>query len=233
MLELFPGGFEEADVPDGLELVAYTDPAGEERLWHAFGGGRSSDVEDGWEDRWRAFHRPVRVGRLWIGPPWEQAPANALAVFIDPGRAFGTGGHATTRICLELLAGLPPAGLVDLGCGSGVLAIAAARLGFEPVRAVDVDPAAIEATERNASANGVRVEASLCDVLRDPLPELEVAIANLAFELFEALGPRLRSDTVVTSGYLASDRPRLAGFDTVERRELEGWAADLHERPSQ
>ena len=70
MIELFPEGFEEVDHEGGVELAAYTDPAGEERLWAAFGGTRSDEVEEGWEDRWRAFHRPVRIGQLWVGPPW-------------------------------------------------------------------------------------------------------------------------------------------------------------------
>jgi ribosomal protein L11 methyltransferase len=233
MLELFPEGFEEAERADGLELVAYTDSGGEERLWHAFGGARSIPVEEGWEDRWRTFHRPVRVGRLWIGPSWETPPADALAVRIDPGRAFGTGGHPTTRGCLELLSRVPPGSLVDLGCGSGVLAIAAARLGFGPVHALDDDPAAVEATERNARANGVTVETALADLLRDPLPEADVAVANLTRGLVEAVGPRLRARAAVTSGYLAPDQPGLPGFRRVERVEIEGWAADLHEAGSQ
>ena len=74
----------------------------------AFGGAARADVEEGWEDRWREFHRPVRVGPLWVGPPWEEPAADALAVVIDPGRAFGTGAHPTTRLCLELLAELEP-----------------------------------------------------------------------------------------------------------------------------
>ena len=73
MLELFPEGFEEVDQSGGVELAAYTDAAGEERLWHFFGSARGDDVEAGWEDRWRIFHQPARVGRLWIGPPWEDA----------------------------------------------------------------------------------------------------------------------------------------------------------------
>ena len=103
MVELFPEGFEEIDKAQGVELAAYTDAAGEERMWAFFGNGRSADVEDGWEDRWRAFHRPVRVGRLWVGPPWEAAPDDGLVVVVDPGRAFGTGAHQTTQLCLQFL----------------------------------------------------------------------------------------------------------------------------------
>ena len=228
MLELFPAGFEEIEGAGGVELVAYTDAAGEELLWKMFGGARGDDVAEDWEDRWKAFHRPVRVGRLWVGPPWEQPDEDALAVVIDPGRAFGTGAHPTTRLCLELLEGVPRGSLLDVGCGSGVLSIAAAKIGFAPVLGVDVEAAAVEATLANAAANGVEVEAQLVDGNAVDLPPADVAVANISLADVE----RLRLDAVhaVTSGYLAADRPRLAGYDWVDRREVDGWAADRHAR---
>ena len=230
MIELFPHGFEEHDDAHGVELAAYTDSAGEERLWHAFGAVQAQDVEDGWEDRWRRFHRPARIGRLWVGPPWEEPDADAIAVVIDPGRAFGTGTHPTTRLCLELLGELEPTSLLDVGCGSGVLSIAAAKLGFAPVTAMDVEPQAIEATERNAAANDVEIGAVLGDALDGELPASETTIANITLEAVETLGPSLRSACAVTSGYLASDAPTLADYRTEARRERDGWAADLHIR---
>ena len=149
MLELFPEGFEERVFEEidggGLEIAAYTNAAGEERIWQAFGGAASAEVEEDWEDRWRQFHKPVRVGGLWIGPPWEEPDGDASAVVIDPGRAFGTGGHPTTQLCLELLEAEPRGSVLDIGCGSGVLSIAAAKLGFAPVLAFDFDPQAVEA----------------------------------------------------------------------------------------
>jgi ribosomal protein L11 methyltransferase len=230
MLELFPEGFEERDSSDGVELAAYTDASGEERLWSAFGGARSTDVEEGWENRWRAFHRPVRIGPLWVGPPWEQPDAEAIAVVIDPGRAFGTGGHATTRLCLELLLEVPQGSLLDVGCGSGVLSIAAAKLGFDPVHAVDLDPQAIEATARNAEANGVELDIVEADVAIDPPPPAAVAVVNISLEADDAIAGRLDCERVITSGYLADKSPGLQGYRCEQRREAEGWAADLHVR---
>ncbi len=232
MLELFPEGFEElGDDGGSLELAAYTNAAGEERIWQAFGGAASaSDIEDDWEERWRQFHRPQRVGSLWIGPPWEQPDEGAIAVVIDPGRAFGTGGHATTRLCLELLEAEERGSVLDVGCGSGVLSIAASKLGFAPVLGIDFDPQAIEATERNAAANGVEVDVRLGDLLDAELPEADLALANIAAAAVAALGSRLRTSRAITSGYLVSDEPVLGGYRLERRIQVDGWAADLHIR---
>lgn len=226
MLELFPAGFEEVDRPDGVELAAYTDAAGEERMWAFFGGARAADVEGGWEDKWRAFHRPIRVGRLWVGPPWEQRDADALSVVIDPGRAFGTGSHATTQLCLATLQELAPQSLLDVGSGSGVLAVSAALLGFSPVTAVDVEPASVEATRANASVNGAELDVRLV-AADERLPSADVVVANISLESVEGLTARIDCAILVTSGYLASDHPSLAGFEHTARRTLDGWACDV------
>jgi ribosomal protein L11 methyltransferase len=183
-------------------------------------------VAAGWETAWRGFHRPVRIGPLWVGPPWEAPDDGATAVVIDPGRAFGTGAHPTTRLCLELMLGLEPSGLVDLGCGSGVLAVAAAGLGFRPVLALDVEDAAVDATRANAAVNGVEVDARRADVLADPLPDVEVAVANIAREPVERAAERFPGRTFVSSGYLVGEHPAPGGWRAVGRREAEGWAAD-------
>jgi len=227
-VELAAEGFEERESAEGLELAAYGEAA--ERVRAAFPAARVTEVEAGWEDRWRRFHRGVAVGPVWVGPPWERPPAGTLAVEIDPGRAFGTGAHPTTRLCLELLIGLPRGSLLDIGCGSGVLAIAAARLGFGPVVAVDMEDAAVAATRANALANGAAVDVRRLDALADELPRAEIAVANIALDVIQALVPRMAAEWLVTSGYLVGESPRADGVRLLERRELDGWAGELYAR---
>jgi ribosomal protein L11 methyltransferase len=230
MLELFPGGFEEVDRTGGVELIAYTDAGGEERLWQAFGGARSTDVEDGWEERWRDFHQPVQVGGLWVGPPWEAAPENgSLPVVIDPGRAFGTGAHPTTQLCLELLQELAPGSLLDVGCGSGVLSIAAALLGYAPVLGVDTDEAAVVVTLENAVVNEAALTARLVEE-DEQLPPADVIVANISAAAIRSLAGRVHAEHLITSGYLEPDEPTVPGYRRVERRTRDGWAGDLHVR---
>jgi len=228
MVELFPGGFEEVELDTDLELAAYGDAGAEERFWHVFGPGSVVEVERGWEEAWKQFHRPVRIGQLWVGPPWEEPDEESVPVVIDPGRAFGTGAHATTRLCLELLVERPRTSVVDLGCGSGVLAVAAAKLGFAPVFALDVDPDAVAAAGENVRKNKVDVEVGCADVFAAELPPVELALANLTLGAVERVGGRFHGGELIASGYLASERPTLAGWKRVDRRAAEGWAADLY-----
>jgi ribosomal protein L11 methyltransferase len=214
LLDLFPAGVEE--VEDGYAVYADVVPPGFEVV-------SVEPVSAGWEDAWRGFHHGVVVGRLWVGPPWEKAPAGLVPVVIDPGRAFGTGAHATTRLCLELLQELEPTSVLDVGCGSGVLAIAAAKLGFGPVNAVDIDPVAIEVTLANAVVNGVEV------IAEEDLPPAGLALANIALDAVELLAPRVDARALVTSGYLERQKPRMPGWRRIKRRVRGGWAADLLE----
>jgi len=212
LLHIFPEGVEELD--GAFAVYADEPPIG-------FDVVEVEDVRDGWEEEWRAFHHGVTVGGLWVGPPWEEAPDGTIPVVVDPGRAFGTGAHPTTRLCLELLQEVEPSSLVDVGCGSGVLSIAAAKLGFAPVSALDLDEVALDVTAENAVANGVEVE------LVTEAPAAELAIMNIALDVVDGILPTLDVARAITSGYLERDTPSTAGWVSVERRVRDGWAADL------
>lgn len=253
LLELAPGGVEQVDSPDGLdgviEYAVYGAPGELPDLGGldaVAGGGRvevhAAEVPDDWDERWKRFYFPVLVaGRLYVRPPWER-PAErggVTEVVIDPGGAFGTGTHPTTRMCLELLLETPARGsFCDLGCGSGVLAIAAAKLGFEPVRGVDADRAALDETRRNARANGVTVEVARADLRRDPAPVADVVAANLTAGLCEGVaGSWAKSGkhpgSAIVSGFLRTQADgvaaALAAAGLAERRRVVGgeWAALL------
>jgi ribosomal protein L11 methyltransferase len=210
-----------------VELAAYGPSA--DRVLAVFPNAFVTTVEEGWEDRWREFHHGVSIDPLWVGPPWEDAPAGATAVVIDPGRAFGTGAHPSTRLALELLLDEERGGLLDVGCGSGVISIAAAKLGFGPVVAVDVDDVAVEVTRENAAANEVDVDVRVADA-RESLPPARLAVANISLELVVAAAAALQSERLITAGYLASDSPSLPGFAHARRVERDGWAADAFSR---
>ena len=216
MLELFPAGVEEERDGDDVVFAGYADEPPAPDL-------EPEAVEPGWEDAWRAFHRPVRVGPLWIGPPWF--PPEDVAVVIDPGRAFGTGAHGSTRAALELLTQLDPSPALDLGCGSGVLSVAAVRLGFGPVAAFDVDPLAVGATAENAARNRVEVPVARADVLVDPLPGAPLWLANLELGLLRRLLGRSDLPERILASGLTADQT-LGGSP---RAEVDGWAAEVLE----
>jgi ribosomal protein L11 methyltransferase len=230
LIELFPEGFEEVALDGGIEFAAYTKAGGEERLWQVFGPGVATDVEAGWSEAWKRFHRPVRIDRLWVGPPWEEPDEGLIPVVVDPGQAFGTGAHPTTQLCLRFLLAHDPVSLLDLGCGSGVLSIAAAKLGYQPVTALDLDDAAVAATRTNAEANRVELTVARRDVLSDPLPLVHLALANIASEPLSEVAGRIEAAELVASGYLVSEEPELGGWKLEERKELQGWAADRFSR---
>lgn len=249
LVELAPGGVEERDAGEGMVEYAIYGAEGEipalPELEAAVSGVpievSTSTVQDGWESRWKEFHRATTVGvegmAMRVSPPWD-AVGDEAEVVIDPGRAFGTGAHPTTRLCLGLLLGEDSGGsCVDLGCGSGILAIAAARLGWAPVLAVDHDPACVQATATNAEANGATVEVTRFDLLRDgPAPSGDFALANLLRPLllevarngFCEPAPRV----LVASGLQESEADEVStalcrglGMEETRRCREGGWAA--------
>jgi ribosomal protein L11 methyltransferase len=243
LLELAPSGVEEVELgPDLIEYAVYGAPGELPALpdlkaaaGSAYVDVSTQEIADDWADRWRSFHRPLVIGdRLTVRPPWEPPGDTALDVVVDPGQAFGTGAHATTRLCLELLLDATPCrSLVDLGCGSGVLAIVAAKLGWEQVTALDYDVAATAATRDNAIRNGASLVVSDFDLRRDQVPAADLVVANvlapplIAWAEFQRqLPPRL-----ILSGLLETEADRVAGafarrgLSERDRRVRGEWAA--------
>jgi ribosomal protein L11 methyltransferase len=266
LLELAPGGVEEVDLGDAIEYAVYGAPGELPALpdLRAAAGAALVDVStsvvaDDWAERWREFHRPlVLEGAITVRPPWEPAGTTPIDVIIDPGQAFGTGAHASTRLCLELmldLAGGRAAGgrdaggraaggrdagghaagaLLDLGCGSGVLGIVAARLGWSPVLAVDYDAASVDAARANARANAVALDVRRLDLRTDQLPEVPTVVANLLSPLLIAGASRIAAGpvrVVIASGILVPEADEVArafaahGFTVADRRARGEWAA--------
>lgn len=266
LLELAPAGVEEIERPGGIVEYAIYGAPGElpvlPDLRAAVGDAQveisTSEIPDDWSERWRDFHRPItiespapeRVSALRVRAPWEHPSdrRDLKEIVIDPGQAFGTGSHATTRLCLELLlalssadadAGLRRSGLLDLGSGSGVLAIAAAALGYEPVLALDYDRLSVAASTQNAAVNGVQIEVRRFDLRLEPWPTvgrqpIPVVLANLLKPLLLDLSNTLRDPPahLIMSGLLTheADEVSLAfgrrlGMSVRERREQGEWAA--------
>jgi ribosomal protein L11 methyltransferase len=250
LLAFSPAGVEEVDCDeDTLEYVLYGAP-GELPSLHTLSAGvgeaivevSTTEIADDWSTRWRSFHVPVTVaGTLHVRPPWRERASDPrlLDIVIDPGQAFGTGAHATTRLCLELLVELAAAGeasgpMLDVGTGSGVLAIAAAKLGFAPVSAVDHDPDAVSAARENATANGVAIECWQLDLRRDELPPAATLTANLVRPLLLELAERLRHvpERLVACGLLSEQLDEVAaafaerhGMRERARRHDGEWSA--------
>jgi ribosomal protein L11 methyltransferase len=246
LLELAPGGLEEREDGDAIEYVIYGAPGEIPALpdVRAVAGGAlvgvsTSEVPDDWSERWKAYHRPVDVSwrfrRLRVRPPWERPLEDGLDVVIDPGQAFGTGAHHTTRLCLELLLELEPDGaLADWGCGSGVLAIAAARLGWDPVLACDWEAASVEATRENAAVNGVPgIAVERLDLRHDEGPWAPVVVANLIRPLLlDVAGLMTRPPrTLIVSGLLREEAAEVGeafarcGLRESARRDGGEWSA--------
>jgi ribosomal protein L11 methyltransferase len=272
LLELVPAGVEEVQVGEMVEYAVYGAPGELPSLpdLNAAAGGAlvqisTSHTPDDWQERWKRFHRPVLieapggpadaapgVRALSVRPPWEQpserTDRGVPEIVIDPGQAFGTGAHASTRLCLELLLRLSRlelarTPLLDVGTGSGVLAIAAARLGFAPVLGVDHERESVEAARNNAAVNGVEIEVRRFDLRtqRLPWPEPEAAgerspvvVANLLRPLLLELSRALpcAPSHLLAGGLLDDEVDEIArvfgerfGLRLREKRSREGWAA--------
>jgi ribosomal protein L11 methyltransferase len=243
LLELAPAGVEEAELPGEIVEYAIYGAPGElpvlPDLRAAAGEAlvevSTSEIPDDWSERWREFHRPItipspapeRVSSLRVRAPWE-SPAERPGlreIVIDPGQAFGTGAHASTRLCLELLLALAAAererpGAIDLGTGSGVLAIAAAALGYGPVLALDHDPLSVTAAAHNAAANDVRIDVRRFDLRRDAWPASEQEGKGEGKGEGEEEGGKGRATPVLLANLLRPLLLDLAGALTQPPRHL-------------
>ncbi len=197
-----------------------------------------------WAESWKRHFHPLEISpALLIKPSWskKRARRNQAVVVLDPGLSFGTGQHPTTSFCLEQLAARRVVGtrqsLLDIGCGSGILSIAAAKLGYTPVRAFDFDPEAVRVARENAAQNGVKIPVARQDLTKLPVRSAErydVVCANLIFDLLLAerrrILNRLKPDgTLVLAGILVTQFARVcagfeqAGMKLVAERSLGEW----------
>jgi ribosomal protein L11 methyltransferase len=184
-----------------------------------------------WVRNSQAQFEPVSIGaRLWIGPSWHQPPAGRISVRIDPGLAFGTGTHPSTKLVLAYLERTIRGGerLLDYGCGSGILAIAAAKLGATHVDGVDVDPQAVETALANARANGVVLQATLPDALG--AGHYDVVVSNILAQPLILLAPLLaaRGPRIALAGILDEQAEEVARayqpwFDVKTTEREERW----------
>jgi ribosomal protein L11 methyltransferase len=273
LLELAPAGVEEVELAGGIVEYAVYGAAGElpslPDLKAAAGDAlveiSTSETADDWQERWKQFHRPVlieapragpdaswAVPALCVHPPWEsELPASSGPVeqiVVDPGQAFGTGAHATTRLCLELLLELAAqerarGPLLDVGTGSGVLAIAAARLGFAPILALDHERESVEAARENAIVNDAEIDVRRFDLRSELLPwpgeespssRETVVMANLLLPLLLELSRTIEHAPahLIASGLLRAQVDEVVdafgarlGLRERARREGGEWAA--------
>lgn len=252
LTDLGSGGVEEK----AGSVAAWFSPSAREEVelaLTAFAGGAGSSVdwewseiekEDWWES-WKKYFHPFRAsGRLWVRPSWEEGEppeAGMSTLIVDPGRAFGTGAHETTRLCLNLideaLKESPTDAMFDVGCGSGILTVAARLLGVRTVTAIDIDPLAVSATVENTAMNGVGdgVLAARADV-RAISGKYDLVVCNILYQIIMGIAPELVKKVapggrLILSGFLV---PELEGVElmfqnlgmTVEKREEIGqWGA--------
>ena len=225
-----------AHVPDDAAAAASVEQT-ERALWHlqAFGlrpvgALQVQNVADDWTDAWRQHYVPQRIGRVLIVPSWVDEPPRdgEVTVRMDPGMAFGTGLHPTTRGCLLLLQDIEPMPdrVLDVGCGSGILALAALRLGADQAVAIDTDPLAVESTRANAALNGLAadIEVSqgrLATSADEPFP---LVLANLVAALLRELAPRLATHTAVGGTLVASGIVAPRGKEVRTALEAAGFA---------
>jgi ribosomal protein L11 methyltransferase len=232
VLALFEADVDTNSIDVAIKSHDFAQHVGQQYEWEII---RDQD----WERSWMENFKPMQFGqRVWIIPSWCEAPEpDAVNIKLDPGLAFGTGTHATTALCLQWLdsADLTGKTVIDYGCGSGILAIAALLLGAEKVYAVDIDPQAIEATKQNLQRNGIdskRLVLGLPEQVK--LPQADILVANILAEPLRQLAESIAnsvqvSGNLVLSGLLETQADELNSlysqwFEMDDAKVQEDWA---------
>lgn len=202
--------------------------------------------EEDWSETWKAQFKPFAVGdRIWIQPSWDDSgdPGDRLVLIIDPGQAFGTGDHPTTKMCLELMERVPvQERFLDIGCGTGILSVAAAKLGWKQILATDVDEAAIECSEVNAERNSVEFEVRLTSGTPDlPAEEYQLIVSNIISSTIIKIAPSVVPAIIaggkwIVSGIISGNWPEVRseleglGLKLMEERRENEWVAATLEK---
>jgi ribosomal protein L11 methyltransferase len=198
--------------------------------------------EEDWAESWKQYFKPRKLGDCFLVlPSWEETPPGGedlSPIHLDPGQAFGTGDHATTRLCIEYLEQKLGVGdtVLDIGCGSGILSIAAAKLGAENVYATEIDASAAEAARANFERNEVSVYLWQTGDIPDEVPECDLVVSNLVSAILIRIAPAVSrvlpaGGTWILSGVIPDNfadverAARRAGFTLRERKDEEGWIA--------
>ena len=199
--------------------------------------------EEDWANAWKVYFKPERIGKITvIKPTWEtyEQQEGDLIIEIDPGMAFGTGNHATTALCLQMLEEYVKQGMdiIDVGTGSGILAIQAGLLGANTVQAMDYDTVAVSAAKENIALNNLQDKVSICqsDLLAEAKGQADIIVANIIADIIIRLTPstieHLKGDKVfISSGIIDTRKDDVLqalqgnGFSIIEVREDKGWVA--------
>ena len=205
--------------------------------------------QEDWENGWKAYYHALDIGkRLAIVPSWEEHPTDRVVLKLDPGMAFGTGTHETTSLCLEVLDGLVEGGerMLDIGTGSGILAIAALLLGADTAEGVDIDPMCVRTAGENAALNGVtdRLKVLVGDLSDKASGKYKIITANIVANAILHLAPAvpglLEEDGIfIASGIIDTRRDEVidglkaVGLDVFEVKEKNGWVALLCRLPKE